>query len=148
DLAGAPVISGREVCAVSFQGKVGCFDKLTGAPIWAKEMSSDVGLGLDERYVFTSDEKGAVHAFSRDGGRSVWKNDKLSYRRLSSPVSFGRAVVVGDYQGQIHFMAREDGALLARVASDGSAIVGQPIVAGANLVLQTKSGQVLALTAP
>ncbi len=147
DLAGVPIIAGREVCAVAYQGKVACFDKATGAPSWSKEMSSDVGIAVDERFVFTSDEKGAVSAFTRDGGRSLWKNDKLAYRRLSAPVSFGRAVAVGDYQGQIHFLSREDGAFLARVASDGSPIVGLPTVAGANLVMQTQSGAVVAISA-
>ena len=147
ELAGVPIIANHEVCAVAYQGKVACFDKLTGAPSWSKAMSSDVGVAVDERYVFTSDEKGAVSAFTREGGRSLWRNDKLAYRRLSAPVSFGRAVAVGDYQGQIHFMSREDGAFLARVASDGSPIIGLPIVAGANLVMQTQSGAVVAISA-
>ena len=147
DLAGIPQIAGREICAVSYQGKLACFDKTTGAPRWNKEMSSDVAVGMDERFVFAADEKGAVSAFSRDGGRSVWRNDKLANRRLSAPISFGRAVAVGDFQGQIHFMSREDGAFLARVASDGSQIIGMPTVAGANLVLQTHNGAVVALTA-
>ena len=146
DLAGIPQIAGREICAVSYQGKLACFDKTTGAPRWNKEMSSDVAVGMDERFVFAADEKGAVSAFSRDGGRSVWRNDKLANRRLSAPISFGRAVAVGDFQGQIHFMSREDGAFLARVASDGSQIIGMPTVAGANLVLQTHNGAVVALT--
>jgi outer membrane protein assembly factor BamB len=69
----------------------------------------------------------------------------LANRRLSAPVSFGRAVAVGDGQGYIHFLSREDGAMLARVSTDGSAIVAAPIVAGSNVVFQTKSGQVVAL---
>lgn len=146
DVSGAPVLFGLEVCAVSYQGKVACFDKLTGAPRWGKEFSSDVGIAVDERFVFAADEKGAVSAFSRDAGRSIWRNDKLSYRRLSAPASFGRAVAVGDFQGQIHFMSREDGAFLARVPTDGSQIIGLPTVAGANLVLQTQAGTVVALT--
>jgi outer membrane protein assembly factor BamB len=145
DIGGTPVVIENEVCAVSYQGRVGCFDLATGTARWTKELSSDVGIAADQRSVFASDEKGAVTAFNRDGGTSAWKNDKLSYRRLSTPVSYGRAVAVGDYQGIIHFLSREDGAFLARAATDGSAVLATPLVAGSNLIFQTQSGTVTAI---
>jgi outer membrane protein assembly factor BamB len=145
DIAGTPVLFERDVCAVSYQGKVGCFDATTGVARWTKELSSDVGVAVDQRFVFTADEKGAVAAFTRDGGQSAWKTDSLAFRRLSTPASYGRAVAVGDYQGQIHFLSREDGALIGRVSTDGSPIVSVPVVAGANLIFQTQSGTVTAL---
>ncbi len=146
DTSGSPVVIGRDVCAVAFQGRVACFDTGNGAQRWSKELSSDVGVAADERFVFAADERGSVSAFARDGGVSVWRNSKLAYRRLSVPVSFGRAVAVGDAQGYIHFLSREDGAFLARVRADKSAIIAAPVVAGANLVFQTQSGTVVALT--
>lgn len=146
DTSGTPVIIGRDVCAVAYQGRVACYDTANGQQRWSKELSSDVGVAVDERFVFAADENGSVSAFSRDGGVSAWRNSKLSYRRLSAPASFGRAVAVGDYQGYIHFLSREDGAFLARVRADRSAIIAAPVVAGANLVFQTQSGTVVALT--
>jgi outer membrane protein assembly factor BamB len=145
DIGGAPVLFDKDVCAVSYQGRVGCFDVATGSAKWTKDLSSDVGVSVDQRFVFAVDDKGAVSAFAREGGASVWKNDKLGYRRLSTPVSYGRAVAVGDYQGFIHFLSREDGAFLARAATDGSAITSPPLVAGSNLIFQTQSGTVTAI---
>jgi outer membrane protein assembly factor BamB len=146
DISGAPVVAGRDVCAVAFQGRVACFDAATGASHWAKELSSDVGLGVDERFIFAADERGAVSAFARDSGTGVWRNTNLANRRLSTPVSFGRAVAVGDGQGYIHFLSREDGALLARVGTDGSPILaGSPIVTGSHAVFQTQAGTVVAI---
>ena len=145
DIGGAPVVLGNDVCAVSYQGRVGCFDLVTGTARWTKELSSDVGVAVDQRFVFAADDKGAVSAFSREGGTSGWKNDKLGYRRLSTPVSYGRAVALGDYQGFIHFLSREDGAFLARAATDGSAVMATPLVAGSNLIFQTQSGTVTAI---
>jgi outer membrane protein assembly factor BamB len=101
---------------------------------------------VDERFVFAADERGAVTAFTRDSGAGVWRNNKLANRRLSTPVSFGRAVAVGDGQGYIHFLSREDGAFLARVATDGSPIVAaSPVVAGENAIFQTQAGTLVAL---
>lgn len=145
DIAGTPVIFEKDVCAVSYQGRVACFDALTGAPHWSKPASSDVGVTVDQRFVFVSDDKGEVAAYSRENGSNAWKNDKLSYRRLSTPVSYGRAVAVGDFQGYVHLLSREDGAFIGRAATDGSPIQADPVIAGANLIFQTQSGTVTAL---
>ncbi|MFM9433389.1 outer membrane protein assembly factor BamB [Janthinobacterium sp. CG_23.3] len=145
DIAGTPVLFDKDVCAVSYQGRVACFDAATGVPRWTKELSSDVGVAVDQRFVFTADEKGALAAFSREGGQSAWKNDALAYRRLSTPLSYGRAVAVGDFEGYIHFLSREDGAVIGRVSTDGSPVISVPVVAGTNLIFQTQSGTVTAL---
>ncbi|WP_338847654.1 outer membrane protein assembly factor BamB [Massilia sp. W12] len=146
DLAGAPVLAGREICAVTYQGKLACYDRTNGQLRWSKEFSSDAGMSVDERFVFASDEKGSLSAFNREG-KSLWRNDKLAWRRLSAPASIGRAVAVADYQGFIHFLSREDGAFLARLPGDGSPTPGMPLVANDRLILQTKNGAVLALAA-
>ncbi|WP_296945146.1 outer membrane protein assembly factor BamB [uncultured Massilia sp.] len=145
DIGGAPVIIDGDVCAVSYQGRAGCFDLLTGSARWTRDTSSEVGVAVDQRFVFVPDDKGALSAYARDTGTSAWKNDKLAFRRLSTPVSYGRAVAVGDYQGYVHFLSREDGAFLARAATDGSAIVASPLVAGSHLIFQTQNGTVTAI---
>lgn len=144
DISGNPVVFGNDVCAVAYQGRVACFDANDGTARWAKNLSSDVGLAVDERFVFTADERGVVSAYSRESGQNVWRNDKLANRRLSTPVSFGRAVGVGDGQGYVHFLSREDGSFIARVNIDKSPIVTTPIVAGSNVIFQTQSGTVAA----
>jgi outer membrane protein assembly factor BamB len=144
DVGGTPVVFDSDVCAVAYQGRVGCFDLASGSNRWARDLSSEVGVAVDQRFVFAADDKGALVALNREGGASAWKNDKLSYRRLSTPVSFGRAVAVGDYKGFIHFLSREDGVFLARAATDGSPIVSNPLVAGSHLIFQTQNGTVTA----
>jgi outer membrane protein assembly factor BamB len=147
DVSGAPVVVGRDVCAVAYQGRIGCVDALTGATRWAKEFSSIVGVAADERFAFGVDERSVVNAFTRDTGTSVWRNNKLANRGLSAPASFGRAVAVGDNQGYVHFLAREDGSFLARTSTDGSRIAAAPLVSGANLIFQTHAGTVTAFAA-
>jgi outer membrane protein assembly factor BamB len=146
DVSGTPLVLGRDVCAVAFQGRIACFDAATGAARWAKDFSSNVGLAGDERFVFAADDQGAVSAFARETGASVWRSTKLANRRLSTPLSFGRAVAVGDYQGYIHFLSREDGTMLARIATDGSQVIGTPQVVRSYAVFQTQAGTVVALS--
>jgi outer membrane protein assembly factor BamB len=145
DIGGYPVVFEGDVCAVSYQGRAGCWDVTNGSPRWTRDISSEAGVAVDQRFVFVTDEKGAVYAYNRETGTSAWKNDKLAFRRLSTPVSYGRAVAVGDYQGYVHFLSREDGAFLARAATDGSAISSTPLVAGSNLIFQTQNGTVTAI---
>ncbi len=145
DIGGTPAIYDNDVCAVSYQGRVGCFDLTTGSARWTRDLSSQVGVAVDQLYVFAADDKGAVSAFNRETGTSAWKNDKLAYRSLSTPVSVGRAVAVADFQGYVHFLDREDGKLLARVATDGSAVSSTPLLAGSNLIFQTQNGTVAAI---
>lgn len=144
DVSGFPAVMGSDICASAYQGKVSCFDVKTGVLRWGKTLSTEMGVGIDERFVFAVDQKGTVNAFSRAAGLSEWKNDKMSYRKLSSPISFGQAVLVGDYKGYVHFLSREDGSLLARTSTDDSAIVATPILAGANVVFQTMQGEIVA----
>lgn len=145
DTSGTPVILDRDVCVAAYQGRIGCFDVSVGTARWIKEFSSYVGVAVDQRFVFGADERGRVAAFSRSNGVSAWRNDKLGFRQLSAPASFGRSVAVGDYQGYVHFMSREDGSLISRIGTDGSAIVAAPLVAAGNLLIQTKNGTLIAL---
>jgi len=145
DVGGTPAVYDQDLCAVSYQGKVGCLDLNTGVARWTKPASSDVGVGVDQRFVFVSGDTGTVQAFARDGGASVWKNDKLANRRLSTPISYGRFVAVGDVEGYVHFLSREDGTVLGRVATDGSPIKAAPLLAGSNVIFQTQNGTVAAI---
>lgn len=146
DVSGMPVKLGREICAAAYQGRLACVDAGNGSVRWARELSADVGPGMDQRFVFAADERGNLQAFARDSGSSLWRNTSLSWRGLSAPVSFGRAVVVGDREGYVHFFSREEGALLARVATDGSAIRSAPVVAGSTLIVQSQNGSLLAIS--
>jgi outer membrane protein assembly factor BamB len=145
DITSPPVIDGRDICAVAFQGRVACFDLGSGNLVWARDMSSAAGLSIDGRYVYVSDDKGAVHALDRASGASIWKQDKLSLRRLTAPLARRNLIAVADVQGVVHFLSREDGSFSARVTTDGSPVVASMQSFGSSLVLQTRNGGVYAI---
>jgi outer membrane protein assembly factor BamB len=148
DVIGLPVVTEREVCAVAYQGRIGCFDRATGQALWGREMSSTSGLSFDARYAFVSDDKGAVHALDRIGGTSVWKQDKLRLRNLSAPLALGREIVVADIQGYVHFLARDSGAFVGRVATDGSPVSTNPVMLpNGGFLIQTRNGGLYAFSA-
>lgn len=146
DIVSLPVIDGRQACAVAFQGRVACFDLGQGGSlIWARDFSSAVGLAIDGRHLFITDDKGYVHALDRATGASLWKQDKLLNRRVSAPVVRQGLVAVADGQGIVHFLSRDDGAFAARLATDGTPVVAPPKAAGSAVLVQTSGGNVYAI---
>ena len=147
DITSSPVIDGHDICAVAFQGRVACFDLGNGNLAWARDMSSVAGLAIDGRYIYVSDDKGAVHALDKASGASIWKQDKLSLRRFTAPLVRHGLVAVADVQGIVHFLDREDGSFAARLATDGSQVLAPLQTLGGKLVLQTRNGGVYAIEA-
>lgn len=139
DVTGAPVLYGRQICGATFQGRVGCVDAVTGNGLWARDFSSPNGVSQDERVVASGNTDGAVYAFNSSDGSTLWTNDKLKYRELSAPLSLGRVVVIGDKEGYLHFLSRDNGDFVARTKLSG-AIAAQPVLAGQTLVVQTRDG--------
>jgi outer membrane protein assembly factor BamB len=147
DIASAPVISGRSICAVAFQGRIACFDLGNGNLIWARDMSSSAGLAIDNRYVYVTDDKGAIHALDLASGASLWKQDKLFFRRVTAPQPRSGVVAVADAQGIVHFLSREDGSFVARVPTDGSPVVAPLQLLGSSFLVQTSNGGIYAIEA-
>ena len=148
DIVSPPVIDGRQVCAVAYQGRIACFDLGQGGSlIWARDFSSAAGIAMDARYLFVTDDKGAVHALDRNSGASLWKQDKLLNRRVSAPVVRRDLVAVADAQGIVHFLKRDDGSFAARLNTDGKPVVTPPQIAGNAFLVQTAGGSVVAIDA-
>ncbi|TAK84550.1 MAG: outer membrane protein assembly factor BamB [Betaproteobacteria bacterium] len=145
DVVGEPVVQAREVCVAAYQGRVACYDIASGRQAWARDLSSLTGVALDARYALVSDERGAVHALDRTNGRSVWKQDRLTNRQLSRPAAIGAAIAVGDFEGYVHFLARDSGAFIARYATGGGAVRAAPVNLPRGLLVQTQNGTLVAL---
>ena len=147
DITSLPVVDGSQVCAVAFQGRVACLDAARGTVQWARDVSSIAGLAVDSNQVYVTDDKNAVVAFERTTGANRWRQDRLLNRRVSAPLALGRHVVVGDVEGYVHLIARDNGAFAARIATDGSPISAPPMAIGASsFVVQTRNGGVFAIS--
>ena len=145
DVVGDPAVQGREVCAAAYRGRVACYEAATGRQLWTRELASLTGVSLDAGYAFVADERGAVHALDRTNGRSVWKQDQLAYRQLSVPLAGGNAIAVGDFEGYVHFLARDSGAFVARYETNGGAVRAAPVAFRSGLLVQTEDGGLFAL---
>lgn len=146
DVSSLPVADDRMVCATAYQGRTTCFEIASGNLIWARDIASSAGLAMDERNVYVSDTRGAIHALDKHSGASMWKQDKLLDRQATAPVALGRYIAVADVQGYVHLLAREDGSFAARLATDGSQIGAPPVALSRGFLVQTRNGGLYALT--
>ena len=143
DVMGNPAVDERQVCAVAFQGRVACFDRRNGAPLWARDTSSNSGLAMDERNVYVTDDKDAVTAYDKTSGRAGWRQDKLARRQVTAPLALGAWVVVADGEGYVHVLSADDGGFVARARVDSS-VRTAPVDIGPGFAVQTTKGTVAA----
>ena len=147
DITSLPIVQEREACAVAFQGRVACFEIARGNLSWSRDVSSLEGMAIDSRYLYVTDDKGAIHALDKTTGASVWKQDKLVDRRPGGPQIVGDYVGVVDVEGYLHLLDRNDGSLVGRAATDGTPATSQPVVAGTNAIWLSTGGTLYAYTA-
>jgi outer membrane protein assembly factor BamB len=147
DVTSLPVIDERQVCAAAYLGRVACFEVLRGTLTWSRDFGSLGGLALDNRYLYLTDDKGAVQALDKATGASVWKQDKLNQRFPSGPVVVGDYLGVIDIEGYLHLLDRNDGNLIGRLPTDGKAPVSQPVAAGNAATWQSSGGNLISASA-
>lgn len=144
DVVGAPLAVGPILCGASYQGRIVCFDiSQGGRALWEQKFSSATGITSDGQQIYAADQRDVVHAFALSDGHSVWTQDALRNRRLSTPAVVQDAVAVGDYQGYIHFMSRRDGHLLGRIQAGGGPITSPLIATPQGVLVQTSGGNLL-----
>ena len=147
DITSLPVVDDRLVCAAAYLGRVACFDVQRGALAWSRDFGSLGGLALDNRYLYLTDDKGAIQALDKSTGASVWKQDKLAARFPSGPARVGAYVGIVDGEGYLHLLDPRTGALVGRVATDGSAPLAQPYGDGDVIIWQSAAGNLFSVGA-
>jgi len=142
DLVGPASRLNNVVCVRAFQASVGCVNAERGVLQWTKPADGSVGLDGDERLVFAVESDGKVVTWKRADGESGWSSEKLRFRGLTAPRVVGRSIAIGDASGFVHLLSREDGSLMNRLTTDGSAIVATPTLAGETLLVVTRAGTI------
>ncbi len=140
DIDSSPQIWGGTIYAVTYQGRVAAVEGNSGRVLWARDMSSAVGLGVDFSNVYVTDADSEVWALERDNSGSVWKQDKLKRRALTAPVAIGSYVAVADFEGYVHVLSRTDGEIVGRERTDSKGVLAPLVVEGDTLFVYGNSG--------
>lgn len=144
DLVGPPVRVGDRICARAFQSAVSCVDAARGALLWTRGTGGANAVGGDAERVFGADASDRLTAWNALSGDVVWSHERLLYRGLSGALALGPVVVFGDSEGYLHFLSATTGEQQLRLPTDGSGIVGTPVLSGSTLLAVSKSGRLFA----
>jgi len=129
---------------VGFNSRLNKIDPRNGGVVWSKEYSSNSGVSLGLENVFLSNSDGHVVAVNQESGSEDWKNEEYEYRELTTPVSAGSAIVVGDLEGFVHFLSPQDGSTLARTRVSKTPIKRPALSANGLVYVISDDGSVVA----
>ena len=144
DVAAKPSMEGDILCAVSYQGRIGCGQARTGNLLWFKDYSSYTGTSQSTDMVFSANDKSYVTAFATKDGTQVWENTQLTFRDVGESLAVGRVLLMGDAQGYIHAFSQANGEIVARIRHDSSPITAAPIAVGGLILVQSQGGKIAA----
>ena len=137
-------VEGGDGYAIGYQGRVVMFALDSGQIWWGRELSSYRGLALDGDQLYVATAEGSVVALRRRDGTVLWSQDGLKRRSLSAPAVVGNAVLVGDFDGYLHWLDRDTGKFVAREHMSGARISAAPIVADGRVFVIDDEGKVTA----
>lgn len=148
DVDGAMMAVGQDVYAAGYQGRVASVAAESGQVLWAREISTYSGIGVDWNNVYIVTDNGELLAMLRRNGGDVWRQEALLRRDPSAPVAYSTAVAIGDFEGYVHFFSNVDGEPVARVRVGKGMISGAPVAIGGRLYVQSESGVLEAFEVP
>jgi outer membrane protein assembly factor BamB len=146
DITSLPVVDGPLVYAVAYQGKIAAVDRASGRVVWNREISSLSGLAVEDGRIFVSHSLGSVYALDYTTGKTFWRQAVLKNRQLTAPVPMGNLTAVGDIEGYVHFLSRDDGAIVSRVKTNSSPVLPLMVLINSTTVLaQNRDGGIYAV---
>lgn len=146
DLDVDPVENQGSIFIASFTGGTSAVSGSDGDVTWRnQEVSSSSGISADRRYLYVSDTHGEVWQLDQRSGAALWRQKDLHNRRLSAAVVYQSYVVVGDFEGYVHWLSINDGRQLGRIQVTKAPIEAKPVVFDGIVYIYAKDGTLAAL---
>lgn len=154
DVDGRAELYGYILYVAGYQGRIAAIDVQKGQFLWARDFSSYSGVTVDARAVYITDERSHIWALDRFSGATLWKQEKLQARNVTRPVLFGDDLVVGDFDGYLHLISRQDGRFVARTLIGGhdhdffsvNGVLVPPVVSDDMIFVTTRDGMIYSYT--
>jgi outer membrane protein assembly factor BamB len=145
DLDATVQVSGNDLYVVGFQGRIAMLAVDSGQIWWARDLSSYRGFAMDGENLYVTDADSRVIAMRRRDGTVLWEQTAMLRRGLTAPAVDPNGLVVGDFEGYLHWLDRDTGQIVARSRTDGERITNSPVVVDGIVYVLTDGGTLLAL---
>ncbi|MEN9756325.1 MAG: outer membrane protein assembly factor BamB [Pseudomonadota bacterium] len=146
DLDVDPIEINDVVYIASYRGGVSAVSASDGDTMWRNDsVSSHTGLSNDFRYLYITDSHAHVWQLDQHNGAGLWQQKELHHRRLTAPAIYQNYIVVGDFEGYVHWLSSTDGRQLGRIQITDQPIENKPIVIDDIVYVYAKDGTLSAL---
>ncbi|RTE66526.1 outer membrane protein assembly factor BamB [Amphritea opalescens] len=145
DIDARPLYIDGVIYIVSYQGKLVAVSAADAQVLWSQNASSYRSLAAGFGNIYVSQANGFIEAFDQRSSASVWRQAALENRQTTSPAVLGTSVVVGDYEGYLHFMSQVDGHFVARYKADSDGLRGDMVAVDDVLYVLGNGGRLVAL---
>jgi len=142
DVDGMLAVDSGVVYAAGYRGQTAALIAQTGRPLWTHELSSFTGVALSASQIYVGDSDSSIWALDLRSGSSEWKQDGLKYRWVGGIGVQGDAIVVGDFEGFVHWLSITDGKFAARAQLSKDPIQAAPIVVGDVVYVMDSEGEI------
>ncbi|ARD44950.1 outer membrane protein assembly factor BamB [Colwellia sp. PAMC 21821] len=146
DVDSTPLVYGDNIYTVSSRGNLSAVELRSGRVLWQRQYSSYNEISISGNSLFLTDVKGHVYAIDRNNGLELWSQLSFTNRGVTGPVPFGNYVVIGDFEGYLHWLDQSTGEVVARHHVDSSGIHATPTVENNVLYSQARNGDLEAIT--
>jgi len=148
DVDSAPVVFGDKVYAISARGNLVAIELKSGRVLWKRQYSSYRQIAVYRNDIFITNTRGHIYALNRINGIERWSNVELTNRSVTGPAVVDDYIVVGDFEGYLHWLDQGTGEIVSRHQVDGSGIYSTPTVVDDVMYSQSRDGDLQVIITP
>ncbi len=100
----------------------------SGRALWSQNIGSVTGVTVSRRSLYLTDNLSVVHQLNRTDGSRGWSQDQFLNRNLTKPSFYLGDLVVGDFEGYVHFLDGATGDVINRTRVGDDEFYHSPVV--------------------
>jgi len=143
-----PIVSGSMVYTLAYNGNLAAVDIRSGNVVFKREYSGYREISTDGQNIYLVDSSGGIFALDKNSGIERWSQPALVGWHLTGPTVIGNNLVLGDNEGNLHWVDKTSGDLVSREEFDSSGFYVEAVTAGNKLIITTRDGEVSVIEAP